>query len=126
MSFVSDVFDAFYGDDVYAHDLEPTSPTFGRMALRNILFVETFVTHATAYVIVWPPAIAPAFATFDEVDWSIAMDGKILVQYVEGAFDTSGRAPYRELTLATYEGAAHTVTMTHPADLLTDVTAWLD
>jgi hypothetical protein len=54
------------------------------------------------------------------------MDGTIRVQYVQGAFGTNGPAPYRELTLATYEGGAHTVTMTHPADLLADVTTWLE
>jgi hypothetical protein len=126
MSFVSDVFDAFYADAAYGHDVEPTSSSFGRTALRNLLFVDTFVTHATADVVVWPPAIAPAFATYDEVDWSIAMDGTIRLQYVEGAFGSAGPAPYRELTMATYDGGAHTVTMTHPADLLADVAAWID
>ena len=125
MSFVRDVFDAFYGNDVYGHGLHPTASTFGRRALRALLYVDTFITHGTADVVVWPPAIAPAFATYDEVDWSIAVDGEIRVQYAEGAFGAPSPGAYRVLRLQTYPDAAHSVTMTHPGQLLADVQDWL-
>ncbi len=52
------------------------------------------------------------------------MDDAIRIQYVDGAFGRPD-APYRELALRRYEGGAHTVTMSHPAQLHADVAAWL-
>ncbi len=124
LSFVRDVFDAFYGAAAFGHDVEPTSTSFGRVALRNLLRVETLVTHGTADVVVWPPALAPAFATFPEVEWSAAGDDKILVQYVDGAFGEPD-APYREIEFPRFEGGAHSIPMTHPEQIHAAVEAWL-
>ena len=124
LSFVRDVFDAFYGAQAFGHGVEPTATSFGRLALRNLLRVDTLVTHGTADVVVWPPALAPAFATFDEVDWAAVGDGKILVQYVDGAFGEPD-APYREIAFPRFERGAHSVPMTHPEQMHDAVADWL-
>lgn len=124
LSFARDVFDAFYGAEAYGHGVEPTATSFGRVALRNLLLVDTMITHGTADVVVWPPAIAPALATFPEVEWAAVGDDTMLVQYVDGAFGEAG-APFREIAFPRFEGGAHSVPMTHPAEIHAAVADWL-
>ena len=124
LSFVRDVFDAFYGAEAFGHGVEPTATSFGRVALRNLLLVDTMITHGTADVVVWPPAVAPAFATFSEVEWAAVGDDTILVQYVDGAFGEPD-APFREIAFPRFEGGAHSIPMTHPAEIHAAVAEWL-
>lgn len=117
LSFVRDVFDAFYGPGAYAHGVEPTATAFADVALSNFRYVDTLITHGTADVVVWPPAIAPALATRSGVEWAASGDDSILIRYVDGTA--------AELALRRYEGGAHSITMTHPGELLADVADWL-
>lgn len=111
------------------------SERFGEMFLENVAFVETFITNAAYDIVVYCPSLPDALtyhtsklnsSTFDAVGPPQAeRPGQILLDYKPGSVPDSD-ATTRIIRFPLYANSGHAVTMTEPAEILEDVTAWLE
>ena len=111
------------------------SDRFGEMFLENLAFVETFVTNAAYDIVVYCPSLPDALtyhtsklnsSIFDAVGPPQAeRPGQILLDYRPGSVPGSD-ATTRIIRFPRYTNSGHAVTMTEPAEILEDVTAWLE
>ncbi len=111
------------------------SELFGEMFLENVAFVETFVTNAAYDIVVYCPSLPDALtyhtsklnnSTFDSVGPPQAeRPGQIILDYKPGSVPGSS-VTIRTIRFPRYADSGHAVTMTEPAEILDDVTVWLE
>jgi hypothetical protein len=111
-----------------------SSDRFGRMFLQNVAWVNTFITNAAYDLVVYCPGLPRALGLHTEMLLDSRHDtagpegatrpGQILLDYrpsVVPGSDVRSRAirfPY-------YAQSGHAVTLTEPAEILSDVIEWL-
>jgi pimeloyl-ACP methyl ester carboxylesterase len=108
-------------------------PRFGRMFLKNLIFVRTFVTNAALDLVVYSEAIAPALARHTEIVTGVrhertqpAVDrpGQLVVSYRPDAYADVAPAGSRTIRFPLYAKSCHAVSLTQPEDLFADVSRW--
>jgi hypothetical protein len=109
-------------------------PRFGRMFLKNVVHVQTFVTNAGLDLVVLSRAIPPALARHADIVQSVehvlastgeARPGKIVLRYLPSAFPDLPEIGERTIRFPLYAESCHAVSLTQPLDLYQDVVAWL-
>ena len=116
------------GYDVHFYDHR-----YGRMFLKNLAHVQTFITNAPLDLVVYAAAVAPSLARHtDLVSWvehmtagPEARPGHIVVRYASGAFPEIPGLNSRTIRFPVYAQSAHAVSLTQPLDLYQDVSSWL-
>jgi hypothetical protein len=108
---------------------------FGEMFLENVAFVETFVTNAAYDIVVYCPSLPDALTYHTSKLNSSIFDaagppqaerpGQILLDYKPGSVPGSSTTT-RTIRFPRYSHSGHAVTMTEPAEILDDVTVWLE
>jgi len=109
-------------------------PRFGRMFLKNVAHVQTFITNAALDLVVFSRAIPPALARHADIVRSVrhvpestgeARPGKIVLDYLPAAFPDLPDIGERTIRFPLYAESCHAVSLTQPLDLYEDVVAWL-
>lgn len=112
-----------------------STPLYGRMFLENVAVVDTFITNAAYDVVVFCPALPRALGKHTSMLFSSEHDktrpqgadrpGRILLDYIPGSVP-GVEVSSRTIRFPFYADSGHAVTLTEPAEILADVTAWLD
>lgn len=109
---------------------------FGRMFLKNVVHVETFITKAPLDLVVYSEAIVPSLALYSDILESIeyveqplageARPGMIVLKYLPGAFPDIQGIGTRTIRFPLYASSCHAVSLTEPLELFADVSLWLE
>jgi len=107
---------------------------YGEMFLENTALVETFITNAAYDLVVFCPSLPRAFSMHTSILFDSQHDktgpngadrpGRIILDYIPGSIpgvDVTSRV----IRFPFYSNSGHAVTLTEPAEMLADVTAWL-
>jgi hypothetical protein len=115
------------------YDIHSWDPRYGRMFLKNVAHVRTFITAAALDLVVYAAALPGALARHGDILAAARLDrsgggarpGKIVLEYRPGAFaDLPGLAA-RSIRFPLYDRSCHAVSLTQPLELYADVGAWL-
>lgn len=130
--------DAFYFWNValmQGYDIDYREPRYGRMFLKNVAHVETFITNAAYDLAVYSPAIPPSLGRHSDILISArhelslpqeeARPGQIVLHYLPGAFPDIPNLETRTIRFPFYGNSGHAVSLTQPGDLLDDARGWL-
>ena len=119
-----------YGDKIYWAQ----SQRLGEMFLENAAWVNTFITNAAFDVVVYSPAIPAALALhtthLNYVDYDATgppgaqRPGQILLFYKSSSVPGS-TVTQRTIRFPFYPQSGHAVSLTQPAEFLSDVIVWL-
>jgi hypothetical protein len=124
----------FNAGKVRGFEAEYSFPRYGRMFLKNLIHVRTFITHAALDLVVYGRAIPPALARHTEIVQSVrwvqepveeARPGRIIIEYRPAAFPDRTAPGTRTIRFPLYANSCHAVSLTQPQDLYQDVSAWL-
>ena len=117
------------------YEAHPTDLRYGRMFLKNLVHVETFVTDAAYDLVVYAKAFAPSLALYTDIVSSAratqdpvtgeSRPGRIIVSFRQDAFPGLPAVGSRTIRFPHYDKSCHAVSLTQPADLYLDVSAWL-
>jgi len=115
------------------YDIHYQEPRYGRMFLKNLAHVRTFITNAALDLVVYSEALAPALARHSDILVAArherrgpeARPGKIVLEYRPGAFSDLPGLGIRTIRFPVYEHSCHAVSLTQPLDFFADVGAWL-
>lgn len=117
------------------YDIHLEEPRYGRMFLKNVAYVETFITNAAFDLIVYAPAIPGAFEKHTDVLISAehqkalptqeVRPGRIVLRYREGAFPDIPDLSTRSIRFPLYDKSCHAVSLTQPEEFFLDVQRWL-
>ena len=118
---------------VRGYDIHSWEPRYGRMFLKNVVFVKTFITNAALDLVVYAAALPPSLAKHVEILTSAqhitegeeARPGKIILNYRSSAFSDIPGLTTRTIRFPIYSKSCHAVSLTQPTELFTDVTDWL-
>ncbi len=108
---------------------------FGRMFLKNIAYVETFITNARYDLVVYTPALPESLARHEDILASVQhvkrssvgeeRPGKIILNYRSSAFPDIQGLDTRVIRFPIYSESCHAVSLTQPEDFFADVSSWL-
>jgi pimeloyl-ACP methyl ester carboxylesterase len=117
------------------YDIDFHEPRYGRMFLKNVAHVETFVTNAAYDIAPYSPAIPPALERHTDILISAshelslpqeeARPGQIVLHYHPGAFPDIPNLETRTIRFPFYDNSGHAVSLTQPEELLNDARDWL-
>lgn len=115
------------------YDIHYQEPRYGRMFLKNLAHVRTFITNAALDLVVYTAALPPALARHSDILASVrherrgpeARPGRIVLEYLPGAFAELPTLTSRTIRFPLYNHSCHAVSLTQPLDLFADVGAWL-
>ncbi len=118
---------------VRGYDIHSWEPRYGRMFLKNLAYVRTFITNAGLDLVVYTEALPSALALHNDILASVrhehqgpeARPGRIVLEYRSGAFADLPDLASRTIRFPFYDHSAHAVSLTQPLDLYADVGAWL-
>ena len=118
---------------VRGYDIHSWDPRYGRMFLKNVAHVHTFITNAALDLVIYSTAIPPSLARHSDILTSVqhvvrgeeARPGKIILQYQPSAFPDIADLTTRSIRFPIYAQSCHAVSLTQPEDLLNDVLQWL-
>ncbi|MDQ7823991.1 MAG: hypothetical protein RDV48_14420 [Candidatus Eremiobacteraeota bacterium] len=128
---------AFYQNQATAagFDIDPEEPRWGRMFLKNAAVVKSFVTDAALDVIIYSDATPKALGMYPEIITSSVYDntpktgverpGWIILTYRAGVFAEFPDLTTRTIRFPPYSQSCHSVPVTQPSEILSDVTKWL-
>ena len=112
------------------------SPIYGRMFLKNVAHVNTFITNAKYDIVVYAPAIPGALARHSDILHDVIHDtsspanqerpGEIILLYRAGAFPDIPELQSRVIRFPFYKNSPHAVSVTEPVELFNDVSEWLN
>ncbi|MFC2157789.1 hypothetical protein ACFLT9_08135 [Acidobacteriota bacterium] len=110
------------------------SHRFGEMFLENAAWVNTFITNAAYDVVVFSPAFPSALAKHTDYLSSVQHDtdgppgatrpGQMKLNYLSSSVPGSN-VTQRTIRFPYYSNSGHAVTLTEPAEMLSDVIEWL-
>jgi hypothetical protein len=108
-------------------------PLYGRMFLKNVSHVHTFITNAAYDLQVYAPAIPSALAKHTDIlkssrhiqAGSQTRPGQIKLDYKPSAFPDLPNLTTRTIRFPSYDQSGHAVSLSQPIELFTDVTFWL-
>jgi pimeloyl-ACP methyl ester carboxylesterase len=108
---------------------------FGRMFLKNVAHVETFITNAPHDLVVYTPALPQSLKRHEDIVESVQhvrrstdgeeRPGKIIVEYLPSAFPDIQGLDRKVIRFPIYSESAHAVSLTQPEDFYADVSSWL-
>jgi len=106
---------------------------FGRMFLRNLLHIQTFITNAAFDLVVYSPAIPASLARHTDLVSAVEAIGpfhdgrpsELAIHYIPQAFPETPAAATRIIRFPYYNQSAHAVSLTQPQELWLDVRDWL-
>ena len=115
------------------HDIYFYEPRYGRMFLKNVAHVATFITNAALDLVVYTKAIPPSLARHTDIVSSVqhvttgteARSGKIVINYQPSVFPDVTGLTERTIRFPQYASSCHAVSLTQPAEFLADVCKWL-
>jgi hypothetical protein len=117
------------------YEVQYIMPRFGRMFLKNVASVRTFVTNAKYDLVVYGPAIPPALAMHAEIlekvehvnqqAKGIPRPGMIRLQYRNLIFPDLPNIGIRTIRFPFYNNSCHAVSLTQPEEFFSDVRTWL-
>jgi pimeloyl-ACP methyl ester carboxylesterase len=118
---------------VRGYDIHFYEHRYGRMFLKNLAYVQTFITNAPLDLVVYAAAVPPCLARHTELVSSVehvtvgpeARPGQIVVHYAPGAFPELPDITSRTIRFPIYAQSAHAVSLTQPLDFYQDVSLWL-
>ncbi len=118
---------------VRGYDIHSWEPRYGRMFLKNVAHVNTFITNAALDLVVYTAALPPSLAKHGDILVSAlhvtvggeARPGKIILNYQSSAFPDIPGLTTRIIRFPHYDKSCHAVSLTQPLDLYTDVSDWL-
>lgn len=118
---------------VRGYDIHSWDPRYGRMFLKNVAHVHTFITNAALDLVIYSAAIPPSLARHSDILTSVqhvvrgeeARPGKIILQYQPSAFPDIADLTTRTIRFPIYAQSCHAVSLTQPEDLFNDVLQWL-
>jgi hypothetical protein len=116
------------------YDIHFREPRYGRMFLKNVAHVRTFITNAALDLVIYAAALPSALARHSDILASARHErrgpedrpGRIVLEYRPGAFDDLPGLSSRSIRFPLYEHSCHAVSLTQPLDLFADVGAWLE
>ena len=130
--------DAFYFWNValmQGYDIDFRELRYGRMFLKNVAHVETFITNAAYDLAVYSPAIPPALGRHSDILTSASHElslpeeesrpGQIVLDYRPGAFTDLPNLETRTIRFPFYDDSGHAVSLSQPGEFLNDVASWL-
>jgi len=129
---------AFYQNQATAagFDIDPEQLRWGRMFLKNAAVVKSFVTDAALDVIIYSKATPEALGLNREILTSSTYDttlhsgaarpGWIVLTYKPGVYSEFPDLTTRTIRFPLYSQSCHSVPVTQPSEILTDVTNWLN
>lgn len=108
---------------------------FGRMFLKNVAHVETFITNAPHDLVVYTPKLPQSLARHEDILESVQhvrrssdgeeRPGKIILDYSPSAFPDIQGLDTRIIRFPIYLESCHAVSLTQPEDFFADVSNWL-
>jgi hypothetical protein len=104
---------------------------FGRMFLKNLIYINTLATDGAYDLVVYGPALVPSLAMHTDIVQAATADPtpsrarQIVVAYRSDAFTGIQVPGSRSIYFPHYDKSCHSVPLTQPAELFTDVSAWL-
>jgi len=118
---------------VRGYDIHSWEPRYGRMFLKNVAHVRTFITNAALDLVVYTDALPPSLAKHSEVLVSSQhitqggedRPGKIVLNYRTSAFPDIPGLTTRIIRFPLYRTSCHAVSLTQPGELYADVSGWL-
>jgi hypothetical protein len=128
---------AFYQNTATAagFDIDPMQLRYGRMFLKNAAVVKTFITDAALDVIIYSDATPKGLGRYTDIltssvydtaiESGVARPGWIILTYRPGIYSEFPGLTTRTVRFPPYSKSCHSVPMTQPADILSDVTRWL-
>jgi hypothetical protein len=114
------------------YEVHYTAHRFGKMFLKNLASVNTFITNAAWDLVIYPPAIPPSLASHTDLVQSVSNsnglkhDSTITVQYRPNAFEDIPGLQQRSIFFPYYSQSCHAVSLTEPQKLYNDVFNWLN
>lgn len=131
----SDITGAFYDATTNNYQVNPDQPKFGERALRNIYYVNTFITNARNDLVCNTPGIPPALAAYTSIVSSVVHDtasptaeqrrGEVRIAYKANIYNETLPAVTKTIRFPFYAQSGHTVSLFQPAELFADVKSWL-
>ena len=115
----------FAGAEAKIYGIERQHTRHGLAFLEDAKDVRFFVTNAAFDAAIFTPALPAALEMYTDVVASVHNAGTTLsIEYREGAFGAPGGTS-REVHVAPYDDAGHSVSLDEPETLSADVAAWL-
>jgi hypothetical protein len=128
------ILNVFYGGTASQYAIDPYSDVFATAFLRNVVYVDTFLTNAAYDLVIWGPSIPETMKLFPAYVANVTRDdtepanadrpGVVVVEYANGAFGL-GPGEQRTIRFPFYDDASHTVPLSQPVEILADMEAWL-
>ncbi len=128
-------FHVFNVAKVRGYEVDMYNARFGRMFLKNVAHVNTFITYAPLDLVVYPDAIPPSLAMEEDILESVQhvkqplngeeRPGHIILEYRPSAFPDLPNVGIRIIRFPLYAVSCHAVSLTQPEELITDVSIWL-
>lgn len=117
------------------YDILFSSLQFGRMFLKNVVHVQTFITNAAYDLMIYSDALAPALGMHSDILVSsrhrtqepagTQRPGLIILDYQPSAFPGIPGPGTRNIRFPLYQSSGHAVSLNQPVDLYNDVSSWL-
>ncbi|UCH98032.1 MAG: hypothetical protein JSV88_14590, partial [Candidatus Aminicenantes bacterium] len=117
------------------YDVDYYSPRCGRMFLKNVAHVNTFITNGAYDLVVYSRAIPGSLALHYDILESVIHDagepgsedrpGRIILNYNPDAFPGINDLYTRTIKFPLYAFSSHAVSINQPQELFADVLAWL-
>jgi len=132
-----DVNNAFFDNKAIdkGYAIDPYHTRFGRMFLKNVIDVKTFITNAALDLVVYSAATPKALALHTNVLASVTHDvrarsgvarpGWMTLKYKAGAFEDVSGVTKRTIRFPLYSKSCHSVPVTQPRELFWDVVRWM-
>ncbi len=133
----SDVNNAFHKNNALKHgyDISIYSPSCGSMFLKNVAFVNTFITNAAYDLVIYSRAIPASLRLHDDILESVVYlaeepvdedrPGRIKLRYKVNTFPGIQNLHTRIIRFPVYATSSHAVSINQPEELFTDVSNWL-
>ena len=120
---------------VRGYDVHYYDHRFGRMFLKNVAHVETFITNAPHDLVVYTPLLPQSLEQHEDILESVfhvhhssdreERPGRIILNYLPSAFPDIQGLDTRIIRFPIYSESAHAVSLTQPEDFYADVSSWL-
>ena len=130
-----EILDVFYNETAQEFSIDPTNDGFGDMFLYNLLYVDTFITHAAEDLIIYPPVIPDSIARYDKYVQKVEYidspnDGEkrpgwIEVTYKDGAFGVTQGSEVRMIRFPIFDESGHTIEVNQPQALFEESWDWV-
>jgi len=128
-------FHVFNVAKVRGYEVDFYMARFGRMFLKNVAHVNTFITRAPLDLVIYPDAIPPSLAMEEDILESVQYvkqplngeerPGYIILEYRSSAFPDIPNIGTKIIRFPLYSVSCHAVSLTQPEELITDVSIWL-